>query len=88
MVNGIVPLNEVTLNSNCQWSKAEDVQILSPIIPLSGTHNAEDLPHTYVGMVCMCMMVCISRCIFDDEKLGRKKCTQGHHTINCGFFSI
>ena len=56
MVNGIVPLNEVTLNSNCQWSKAEDVQILSPIIPLSGTHNAEDLPHTYVGMVCMCMM--------------------------------
>ena len=56
MVNGIVPLNEVTLNSNCQWSKAGDVQILSPIIPLSGTHNAEDLPHTYVGMVCMCMM--------------------------------
>ena len=85
MVNGIVPLNEVTLNSNCQSSKAEDVQFSSPVIPLSGTHNAENLPHIYKKM---CMMVYISRFIFDNEKLGRKKCTQGHYTINCGFFSI
>ena len=74
MVNGIVPLNEVTLNSYCQLSKAEDVQFSSPVIPLSGTHNAENLPHIYKKM---CMMVYISRCIFDDEKLGRKNVHRG-----------
>ena len=74
MGNGICPLNEVTLNSSCQLSKAEDVQISSPAIPLSGTHNAEDLPHIYKKMG---MMAYISRCIFDDEKLGRKKSTRG-----------
>lgn len=31
-------------------SKAEDVQISSSIISLSGTHNAEDLPHIYKKM--------------------------------------
>ena len=50
MGNGICPLNEVTLSSSCQLSKAEDVQTSSPAIPLSGTHNAEDLPHIYKKM--------------------------------------